>query len=1353
MPAKLLKISVIVAAPVMILLVLFLILLASSPGEGRVRQWLERKFADQTGLEVAVGRFETNIWSRVQLGGMALMSRQADVSDTLLYLHSAKINYSLIDLLFGETRLKSVVIDSVDLRVSMDSLGRTGVQMLDSEAADSIKADHRPVIIHINSFSLLRLNLGYTDSRVPLKVELFDASAHIKATDATTYAGLLNADSICADYDNLPICATDLLIDAVWNGADLRVNSAAAEIAGLTWQSNGSLSGPNFDNMAFEMSLQGGPGTLAGILGEYLGFPELEVKELYLNAVGSGSIADPDINLRLSMRDANINNVAVSSMSIGARYESDTLTVNSMRLSALDGSFDGHGYVLTDGSFETSFRLDIKRTNLAELWSAIYGEVSPYSGFVYGDLLVSGSGKDIFGWRLQASINASKMRYRDRPIPDAEFGVSFEDNTARLRILNEDNRIRAIVRIQENDLKGDFDIDIPCISSLAGFLNFPGLSGRIGASGTISGTMDNPLIIASADGSQIRYLNFPVDSLQASIRYQENLFFVDNLALSGQLEHIDPAAGLLGIDSISGGFRFDCEANGPLDSLGGMLTAGLISPGYGGFKADSANIRIAFDGPRIALDHFDLSYDRLILQAAGVFDTTAAKGSLDVGLWTVESLLDDIDTANSQDFSRMVSVGEITSTFSLPDDIGYVFQIHGRDIRTGLAGIIAKPAAAIDGYLDFDMLLSGSQTDPAGRLSAAVRSIDLQGVHIDSVLADAILEDGRLSLESLDLFAPHRAMSAAAAVELKRAPDGIPVFDSTCAIVGNLSINDFDLKALVPFMTSGGLVSGSASARLSWNGTLTGLQPEGWLTLSDGAVRLTEESTPAGQIHLQISLSDSILGVDSASFIVARIPVSIRGTIEIQSRDAFYVSLESLLLDVGRLSAEGRISQEDLDLRIATAGFDLSVLTPFLVEFDSLGGILTSNVFIKGQPGAPEITGTLTISDASLYSPKYLLGIDAGMARLAFDRRRVEIDSLSFLVNGGPVVIKGSIEHDLGEITDINMNLYASGLKLQKPGLFLINLNHATLAFKRRDDHYVLDGDIRLGEARLIARFRPQSILPWARTVEAVDWEVPDLLSRTRLNVRIRESENLWVDNNLARIRMRAEVEIVGTPARPNLTGLIDVKEGYLLYLDRRFRVTQGTVHLADPLKFNPDILLLANTQISAYQRTAADKYTVFIKAEGRLDQLQADLYSEPSLDKSDIVALLTLGATRTQLAGRGEDQGNGGLKNALVNRAAMLTSRRVSGYMSDKVGSIFGFDEVTVEGNLFQFDKSWGPHLVASRRLSERLELTYSTTVGHLNDQAIRLGYRLRPRLSLEGETDRYGQAGIDLKYGIRFR
>jgi len=420
---------------------------------------------------------------------------------------------------------------------------------------------------------------------------------------------------------------------------------------------------------------------------------------------------------------------------------------------------------------------------------------------------------------------------------------------------------------------------------------------------------------------------------------------------------------------------------------------------------------------------------------------------------------------------------------------------------------------------------------------------------------------------------------------------------------------------------------------------------------------------------------------------------------------------------------------------------------------DSLDGTLTCDLRVSGSTDNPEVVGRVNIDDLELISQEYYTTLRNGCGQARFDAYQIVFDSLTGSLNGGTVLLAGNITLDKKQITDIDIHLYTSRLRFSDPKMFLLQIDTSHIAYGRRAGNYVISGDIHLGESRLTARFRPQTILPWAQSAETVEWELPAMVEQAKLDIQIRESDRLWVDNNLARIRIHAELGVVGTPVRPNLSGMINIEEGYLLYLDRRFKVSQGSVYFSDPVRFNPDILLRAATQVTSYQRLAATKYVITIQAGGPLDQLKVDIVSEPPLDKPDIVTLLTLGATRTQLAGKDKEGKKGGVKDVLLDRATMLSSQRVSGYVSSKVGTFFGFDEFTVEGNLFQFDKSWGPQLLASRRLSERVELTYTTTVGRLNDQGVRLGYRLTPRLSLQGQTDRYGRTLLDLKYGFRFR
>ena len=72
---------------------------------------------------------------------------------------------------------------------------------------------------------------------------------------------------------------------------------------------------------------------------------------------------------------------------------------------------------------------------------------------------------------------------------------------------------------------------------------------------------------------------------------------------------------------------------------------------------------------------------------------------------------------------------------------------------------------------------------------------------------------------------------------------------------------------------------------------------------------------------------------------------------------------------------------------------------------------------------------------------------------------------------------------------------------------------------------------------------------------------------------------------------------------------------------------------------------------------------------------------------------------------------------------------------------------------NLFNFGEAWGPRLVASEKISDRLEITYSTNVGELNQQGVSLDYSFTKKFAISGYTNQMGNSGIDLKFKMKFR
>jgi autotransporter translocation and assembly factor TamB len=338
----------------------------------------------------------------------------------------------------------------------------------------------------------------------------------------------------------------------------------------------------------------------------------------------------------------------------------------------------------------------------------------------------------------------------------------------------------------------------------------------------------------------------------------------------------------------------------------------------------------------------------------------------------------------------------------------------------------------------------------------------------------------------------------------------------------------------------------------------------------------------------------------------------------------------------------------------------------------------------------------------------------------------------------------------LGEstISNANVSTVVRYLPVSSEDNFTARIDSAGIVFQGTPQGYTLGGDIVLGESRYTKDLDITQFVG-KQSVQRAPQEKPGLLQKTKLNLRIKGSDSLWVDNNLAKLRMHVELGILGTPSNPIPNGQVSIPEGNIFYLDREFQVKEGTFHFSDPNKINPEIHLRAEADVTSYQGMNASTYTITFSAQGLLSELETNLSSVPQLDNSDIIALLTLGTTRTQMT-----QGStGGTGAVLEDRAEQLASQRISGALSKKAGKALGLDEVSVTGNLFNFGDSWGPQLVISKSISPRTKITYSTNVGHINDQSFRLSYQLNPKWSLAGETDENGNSSLSIIYDLRFK
>ena len=222
---------------------------------------------------------------------------------------------------------------------------------------------------------------------------------------------------------------------------------------------------------------------------------------------------------------------------------------------------------------------------------------------------------------------------------------------------------------------------------------------------------------------------------------------------------------------------------------------------------------------------------------------------------------------------------------------------------------------------------------------------------------------------------------------------------------------------------------------------------------------------------------------------------------------------------------------------------------------------------------------------------------------------------------------------------------------------------------------------------------------------------------------------------------------------RPSPTGRIAVVEGYLFYLDRKFKIRKGTIDFVDPDLSQAILDVEAEILINDRRGGSKDPYTILLTMKGPIKESTLELNSEPVLGRTDILSLLVFGTIRSRLTGQDTPGNPASIGTVLQERIAALSSKRLVDYAGRKIGTLLALDEVSIDGNLFTFGKSWGPQLLAAKKITDRMEITYSLTAGHVNEQNIRLNYNLSKYFSIVGQTDQKGKSGLDLKYRIQFK
>jgi outer membrane protein assembly complex protein YaeT len=877
------------------------------------------------------------------------------------------------------------------------------------------------------------------------------------------------------------------------------------------------------------------------------------------------------------------------------------------------------------------------------------------------------------------------------------------------------------------------------------------VSGNVDVAATVSGTVENPVVAAKLNASDLQAYDEPLGIVSAEASLQNNVALLDTLTLSkaggGELQ----ASGRYEITS--GTYAVDLNGR-ELQLIGIALPKGPTLRGYVSLTAEGRGTREnpggviklrardfhvdSEDLHSIDLD-VDVSEHQAHITAGAPFYGVAATASVDIASpyhTEAELHIDDADLSNFPAEKLKDLAGRVTAMVKAT---GNLSDIEGAVVRADVPD------------LKLDWMNHAISNDKPIQLGYANRELTI-------FQADLRVEDSAVHLAG-----------------------NIPLEGS----IGQLKVNgSADLSELANLITLDTPVT--ASGRIVLDGTLRGnlkrMDPDLTITLTNGAVESAVMIAPLNEVNLKAVARDGRmvleqltgrwgdarisaqgeatmallpdlpiaiprpespvrLSVDIEKFMLSsmtRPPANTDGTISVRieaqalrndiSSFQLMVTFPDLKFNAGTFVLE-QVGESSIEIRNGIASVrqfelrgpktnvqlsgtaDLRKSGPLDIHLkgDSDAAVLALfskaargigtarlNVDVSGSVQEPKVNGYVEIHDGQAQFDNPRLAAENVQVRLDLNGDRIDVTQLDGTVNGGTVKSEGHVGLFNSQRGEVSLAVTGDGIYLEFPK----GLKTVSNAQFRVDGTYPalrISGKIEVEEG---AYTEPLTVgrglmkyFSGEQKVITASNETSDL-NKTRLDIALRTLSPIEVKNNIAQGEFDAELRLLGTVEEPGLTGKIEVDEGATLYLrERKYSVDRGLITFNNEHAIEPILDVSSTTTVKAN----SSDYDITMKISGNVaKKLETDLTSSPPLSESDIVSVLATGRTLNEASSAG---GAVAKEQVLSFIAGDLGSSFVSG-----AGRAVGLNQVRIDPSFLDTTKSnttsnttSDPNLIAS--------------------------------------------------------
>lgn len=405
-------------------------------------------------------------------------------------------------------------------------------------------------------------------------------------------------------------------------------------------------------------------------------------------------------------------------------------------------------------------------------------------------------------------------------------------------------------------------------------------------------------------------------------------------------------------------------------------------------------------------------------------------------------------------------------------------------------------------------------------------------------------------------------------------------------------------------------------------------------------------------------------------------------------------------------------------------------LTKLVPEISQADIQLQSQFNLAGTMQKPDLNGQILLKDSQVQIP--LLGIQPVM-NLA-----IQADDLE------NIALQGQLKSNKGQLNvsgqlgladwqpELTLKLQGSDFKVISTETFDIETS-PNLNIQFAKQHLYLNGSLAIPYAKIEIKELPPSAVSLSDDVVIVDSTVttpkePTLQIHSKLDVQL--GKNVSFKGFGLKTNIQGQLQIHEQPKQPPKgSGNLQLVDGRYKAYGQDLKIRKGQLNFVGPLD-NPGLDFLAVREV--------EDVSAGLKVQGTLKKPLLTLYSDPSMENSDIMSYIVLGRPLSKAQSSDGNQ---------VASAALAMGVEGANYISQQITSQLGLPPVklNVAGQGEQQQVDVGAYLTPS------LYISYGQKVFEKDPtqrNSWRLRYQINPKLALESTTT--DTTFIDLIYEI---